>query len=65
MGLHSRLWGEWEDISVEAYKMGTCRLWLALCHNEEVGLYFMGVEQIVANAVHKMLDHMCSISKAK
>ena len=34
-------------------------------HDEEFGLYFMGVEQVVANDVHKILDHIYSISKAK
>lgn len=34
-------------------------------HNEEFEFYFMGIEKILANAVHKILDHIYSISKVK
>lgn len=34
-------------------------------HSEEFGLYFMGIEQVAANAVHKILEHIYGISKAK
>lgn len=34
-------------------------------HDEQFGLYFMGVEPVVASDVHKTLDHVYSIPKAK
>lgn len=55
-----------EDVSAEAYRKGTFWLWLVLnAAMKSFGLYFMGLEQLVANAIQKILDHMCSISKAK